>query len=107
VTLDLSAQGWTSLINGIIAALFLLLPPLKRWFFAKPEEYQTAIRGLFSIAVAVVFAGGSCFGWWDDLACTKADIQSFIGTVVMASVLGFSASGGVLHIESTVQTRKA
>lgn len=107
VTLDLSAQGWTAGINAAIAVFFLLIPPLKKKFFAQPEEYQIAWRGIASIVVAVAFAGGSCLGWWDSLACTKADIGSFIGTVVFASIGGFGASGAVAHVESTNKTRKA
>lgn len=106
LTLDLSAQGWTAGINALIAVFFLLVPPLKKKFFAQPEEYQTAWRGITSILVAVLFAGGSCLGWWDSLTCTKADIGSFIGTVVFASIGGFGASGAIAHVESTNKTRK-
>lgn len=107
VTLDLSSQGWSAGINGLIAGLFLLLPPLKRWYFSKPEDYQTSYRGIFSILVAVAFIGGSCAGFWDNVACTKTDVLSFMGNVVIASIGGFSASGAVLHVNSTVQTRKS
>lgn len=107
MTLDLSAQGWTAGINAAIAVFFLLIPPLKKKFFAQPEEYQIAWRGIASIVVAVAFAGGSCLGWWDSLACTKADIGSFIGTVVFASISGFGASNAIAHVESTNKTRKA
>ena len=106
LTLDLTAQGWSAGINALIAVFFLIIPPLKQKFFAQPEEYQTAYRGITSILVAVLFAGGSCLGWWDNIACTKADIGSFIGTVVFASIGGFGASGAIAHVESTAKKRQ-
>lgn len=105
--LDLSAQGWTAGVNAALAFVFLLLPPLKRLFDAQPQEYQVSIRGIAAIVLALLFVGGSCAGLWNDIACTKTDILSFAGNVVIASVLGFQVSGGVLHIKSTAQAFKA
>lgn len=105
--LDLSAQGWTAGVNAVLAFVFLILPPLKRLFDAQPAEYQTSVRGIAAIVLALLFVGGSCAGLWNDVACTKTDILSFAGNVVIASVLGFQVSGGVLHIKSTAQAFKA
>ena len=104
--LDLSAQGWTAGVNAFLAFAFLLFPPLKRKFDAQPTEYQVSIRGIAAIVLALLFVGGSCVGLWNDIACTQTSILSFAGNVVIASVLGFQVSGGVLHINSTAQAFK-
>lgn len=100
---DLSAQGWTAGVNALLALIFIVIPQAKHWFENQAEEYRAAIRGITAIVLGVVFVGGSCVGWWGDLACAKADVLSFAGNVVIASVLGFQASGAVMHVTSVTR----
>lgn len=106
MTFDISAQGWTAFINGVVAFLFLIVPQLKARFENQPAEYQASQRGILSLVVALLFVGGSCVGLWDDIACAKADILSFFGNVVIAGVIGFKVSGSVFHVSSTVGAYK-
>lgn len=103
--IDLTAQGWTTAVSALLSFIAILIPPARAWYRRQPEENQTAVRGIASLLLAGAFVGGSCLGWWAQIACERQSILSFVGNVAISSVLSFSASGAVMHTQTVAQAR--
>jgi len=102
--IDLTLQGWTALVNFVLALIAILIPQSRAWYGRQNEEYQRSVRGIASLGLAALFIGSSCAGWLQGvIACERTTVLGFIGNVVIAGIVGFQASGALFSGVKTSQ----
>lgn len=107
MTLDFSTpESLATLAGTLLALVFVLIPPARRWFTALEADSQAAITGLLILAVAAVGVLLSCTGIAGAIACTTQDVLDYAVRVVFAAVLGVGANRGVFLAARLAQSKR-
>lgn len=96
MTLDLlTASGLTAAFSFLLALVFVLIPPARRWFVALDAETQQAVTGVSILVIAALAVSLGCFGVLVFIPCTAPDIGSYLLSVVFVAVIGDRTSKAV------------
>lgn len=93
-----SSAGLVALAGVLIAAAFILIPPLRAWFTARSADEQSALTAWLILILAALALLGSCANVFTVVPCTSAGFLEYVGNVVFAAVLGVAANRGVFTL---------
>jgi len=74
-----------------LSLLFSYVPGVKSWFDKLESDQKRGVVLLSLATIAVISYGLSCAGWWPQVTCDKAGIQTLIEAFVAALVTSQAA----------------
>jgi hypothetical protein len=93
-----SSAGLALLAGGLLAVVFVAVPPLRAWFVALNADAQAALMAWLIIALAAVAIITSCAGVLSVIACTSGGVLEYIGQVLYVALAGIAGNRAVFQL---------